>query len=199
MSVWRAVRDEGYIPWLKSLGLKMVQLTLFGGREMTDRYTGSRGGYDETLSAIELLLAAGIAPRIQIFVNKETLGELQQIADLIASLRLTERCAALGAPVRPSFTRGAATAKTPSSMRCAPRRMTLTKSPSRSRRARCGTSKGAGLARSLAKASARWPKPSGTARNAPRSRPPGRPSSSIRTSTSTQTSAPRRRTGGWAA
>jgi hypothetical protein len=69
MSVWRAVRDEGYIPWLQSLGLKEAQLTLFGGREMTDRYTGRRGAFDEILRTIKLLLAAKIAPRIQVFVH----------------------------------------------------------------------------------------------------------------------------------
>ena len=36
ISVWRAVRDKAYVPWLKSLGLQKCRLTLFGGREKTD-------------------------------------------------------------------------------------------------------------------------------------------------------------------
>ena len=98
MSVWRAVRDETYVPWLKSLGLQRCQLTLFGGRDRTDYYTGRKGAYDEILQAIEMLLAARIAVRIQVFVNQENISDLQSVVDLIHDMKLEERCAAFGIP-----------------------------------------------------------------------------------------------------
>ena len=36
MSVWCAARDPGYVPWLREMGVRRVQLTLFGGEALTD-------------------------------------------------------------------------------------------------------------------------------------------------------------------
>jgi len=83
MSVWRAARDPDYVPWLKQLGLKACQLTLFGGEAMTDKYTGRRGAYRDILRGIELLQENGIAPRIQAFVNQETIAEMHLVDELI--------------------------------------------------------------------------------------------------------------------
>ena len=96
ISVWRIVRDASYAGWLKELGLKRAQLTLFGGRETTDRFTGRKGAYDEILQAIELLLANSISPRIQVFVYKDNINELGEIERLTRELELSERCAAFG-------------------------------------------------------------------------------------------------------
>lgn len=96
MSVWRAVRDLNYVPWLASLGLKSMQLTIFGGRETTDRYTGRKGAYDDILACIEQLIEHKIAPRIQYFAFTDTVGELSYLEYLIDSLRLEERCKAFG-------------------------------------------------------------------------------------------------------
>jgi len=98
LSVWRAVRDEAYIPWLKTLGIRSAQLTLFGGEQMTDDYTGRPGAYAEILATMDRLLKNAIALRIQVFVNKENLTDLEVVADLIQSHRLEERCAAIGMP-----------------------------------------------------------------------------------------------------
>ena len=98
MSVWRAARDETYVPWLKSLGVQKCQLTLFGGREKTDFYSGRRGVYDEILQVIDMLLAVQIAPHIQVFVNKDNIDDLQAVVDLIRAMKLEERCAAFGVP-----------------------------------------------------------------------------------------------------
>jgi len=84
MSVWRAARDPDYVPWLASLGLKICQLTLFGGEALTDKYTGRCGAYQDILRSIELLLANGIAPRLQAFVNQETIDEMPHIDELIS-------------------------------------------------------------------------------------------------------------------
>ncbi len=97
-SVWRLAKDEKYAPWLKSLGLRYVQLTLFGGAELTDYFTGRQGAYQDILKAIDMLLENGIAPRIQVFVNKRTLPELPKIEELIGRLELEKRCEAIGIP-----------------------------------------------------------------------------------------------------
>lgn len=97
-SVWRLARDKEYAPWLKSLGLRYVQLTLFGGEETTDYFTGRRGAYQDILKAIDVLLENGIAPRIQIFANRRTIPELPKVVELIDKLELERRCEAIGIP-----------------------------------------------------------------------------------------------------
>lgn len=96
VSVWRAVRDDNYIDWLKQLGMKRAQLTLFGGRKTTDCFTGRRGAYDEILRTIELLIESRISPRIQVFINKDNISELGHIEKLIQDLELAERCKTFG-------------------------------------------------------------------------------------------------------
>jgi len=88
MSVWRAARDPDYVPWLKQLGLKACQLTVFGGEAMTDKYTGRKGAYQDILRSIELLQANDIQPRIQAFVNQETIAEMHLVDDLIRAYKI---------------------------------------------------------------------------------------------------------------
>jgi len=90
MSIWRAVRDDSYFPWLKSLGVEKMQLTLFGGKENTDYYTGRKHAYDEIVKAVELLKDAEITPRIQVFVNQDNITDLQAVVDLIHKYDITE-------------------------------------------------------------------------------------------------------------
>lgn len=97
-SVWRLARDPGYGPWLKGLGLRYVQLTLFGGQALTDFFTGREGAYQDILRAIDALLESGIAPRIQVFVNQRTAPQLPLVMELVERLELEERCAAIGIP-----------------------------------------------------------------------------------------------------
>lgn len=92
ISVWRIVRDKTYVKWLSSLGIKKAQLTLFGGSEKTDYYTGRKNAYNEILETIEILLENRISPRIQVFVNKDNIDELPFIENLIKSLDLENRC-----------------------------------------------------------------------------------------------------------
>lgn len=75
-----------------------MQLTFFGGEETTDFYTGRKGAYRDLLTAVDRLLDAGIAPRIQVFVNRETVGELPMVEELICRLDLERRCEAAGIP-----------------------------------------------------------------------------------------------------
>ncbi len=96
ISVWRIVRDSEYVKWLVSLGLSKAQLTLFGGETTTDDYTGRKGAYREILQAIDILIENKIFPRIQVFVNKDNIGELPLVEKLILEEHLPERCAAFG-------------------------------------------------------------------------------------------------------
>ncbi len=92
ISVYRIVRDKEYVKWLYSLGVRNVQLTLFGGAEKTDYYTGRKNAYNEILEAVEILIKNRISPRIQFFVNKDNIEELPFIEKLIKNLNLDERC-----------------------------------------------------------------------------------------------------------
>ena len=88
MSVWRAARDPDYVPWLKQLGLKACQLTVFGGEAMTDKYTGRSGAFRDIIQGIELLQKNDIQPRIQSFVNQETIAEMHLVDDLIRAYHI---------------------------------------------------------------------------------------------------------------
>ncbi|MBD5104583.1 MAG: radical SAM protein [Ruminococcaceae bacterium] len=96
MSFWRAVRDKDYIPWLYSLGVRVCQLTLFGGEEKTDHYVGRKGAYGEIVKTIEMLLEHKISPRIQAFVNKDNIDELCEIERLAEDMSLEKRCEQFG-------------------------------------------------------------------------------------------------------
>lgn len=95
-SFWRLVRDKDYVTWLSSLGLEKVQLTFFGDEETTDFYIGRKGAYKEILEAMEILIENRISPRIQTFVNKETIHGLKHIERLIRELELEKRCSSFG-------------------------------------------------------------------------------------------------------
>lgn len=92
MSYWRIVRDNDYAGWLYSLGVRKCQLTLFGSEKVTDFYVGRKGAYSEIIRSIDILLEHGIAPRMQIFVNRDNIGQLPFIEELVYSLELEKRC-----------------------------------------------------------------------------------------------------------
>lgn len=96
ISVWRIVRDNNYVKWLVSLGLKKSQLTLFGGEVTTNYYTGRKGAYREILQAIDILIENKISPRIQVFINKDNIDELPLVENLILKNCLSERCLDFG-------------------------------------------------------------------------------------------------------
>lgn len=97
-SVWRLARDPDYPRWLVQQGVPLVQLTLFGGEEKTDFYTGRKNAYRELCQAIDILLAHRIGVRLQVFVNQDTLPDLPAVEALIAEKDLEARCAAIGKP-----------------------------------------------------------------------------------------------------
>ncbi|MDE7389551.1 MAG: radical SAM protein [Lachnospiraceae bacterium] len=96
VNCWRAVRDEEYIPWLKSLGLKTGLITLYGNSMTTDYYIGRKGAYSDTLRTMDFLIKNGIAPCLQIYVNKDSIRELADIAELLKENNYEYRCQRFG-------------------------------------------------------------------------------------------------------
>lgn len=96
-SFWRIVRDSEYVKFLKDVGVKTVQLTFFGMENMTDKYVGRTGAFQELLRATELLLQNKIAPRWQTFIYEENKEELVELLKLTEHMHLKERCHSFGA------------------------------------------------------------------------------------------------------
>lgn len=90
-SYYRIVRDDAYIPFLKSVGTEKVQLTFFGLKETQDRYVGRKGAYEEILGASDRLMEGGITPRWQCFINAENVQEILEVFDMYQEIRRT-RC-----------------------------------------------------------------------------------------------------------
>lgn len=86
-SFYRIVRDDQYIPFLKEVGVKKVQLTFFGLQETQDRYVGRKGAYEEVMQASKLLMQNGITPRWQCFINEENKEEIVKIYALAKQVR----------------------------------------------------------------------------------------------------------------
>ena len=89
-SFYRIVRDENYIPFLKSVGVKKVQLTFFGLKATQDRYVGRKGAFEEVLSASRLLIKNGVIPRWQCFINEENKDEIVRVFALAKEIRQNE-------------------------------------------------------------------------------------------------------------
>ena len=85
-SIWRMARDESYAPWLKALGVNAIQVTLFGGEENTDYFTGRKGAYQDILKSFDRMFAADIMPSPQIFMYQTNISDLENIVDLIKNL-----------------------------------------------------------------------------------------------------------------
>ena len=85
-SIWRLTRDSTYAPWLASLGVNAVQVTLFGGEANTDYFTGRKGAFHDTVKALDIMIAHGIRPMIQIFLYQRNVADLNSIIPLLTRL-----------------------------------------------------------------------------------------------------------------
>lgn len=97
-SFYRLCRDSAYAGFLSRIGIKKVQLTFFGMEEMTDRYVGRKGAFKELLSATDILINHGIAPRYQAFLNRENKDDIVRLLDFIEETDLKKRCETTGVP-----------------------------------------------------------------------------------------------------
>ena len=86
-SFFRIVRDNEYIPFLRSVGVKKVQLTFFGLKDTQDRYVGRKGAYEEVMEASDLLIDGGIIPRWQCFINEENKEEIVALYKMAMDLK----------------------------------------------------------------------------------------------------------------
>lgn len=91
-SFWRVVRDKQYTSWLYDIGVRKCQLTLFGDETVTDWYVGRKGAYREIISAMDILLNHGIAPRIQLFVNQNNISSMKHVVELCRDMDIENRC-----------------------------------------------------------------------------------------------------------
>lgn len=95
-SIWRLARDGSYAPWLKSTGVEVVQVTLFGSEKNTDYFTGRKGAFKNCMAAIEVLLESGIAPRIQMFPFTTTVNDFAALECILLDIHLEGRVGKLG-------------------------------------------------------------------------------------------------------
>ena len=91
-SFYRIVRDSSYVKFLKNVGTKVVQLTFFGLENNTDKFVGRKGAFKELLQATNILIENEIAPRFQVFINKENINEIVDLLNLTKELNIVERC-----------------------------------------------------------------------------------------------------------
>lgn len=96
LSFWRINRDEEYVKWAYNIGIRRCQLTFFGVEEKTDYYVGRKGAFNELINATRILLENKIAPRWQIFVNKDNINEIEPLISLSKEMKLAERCRECG-------------------------------------------------------------------------------------------------------
>lgn len=90
-SFYRIVRDDRYIPFLKSVGVKKVQLTFFGLESTQDRYVGRKGAYREVMLASDLLISSGIIPRWQCFLYEDNREEIVRLFHMAMEIK-KNRC-----------------------------------------------------------------------------------------------------------
>lgn len=96
LSFWRINRDEEYVKWAYELGVRTCQLTFFGLEEKTDYYIGRKGAFKELINSTKILLKNNIAPRWQIFINKDNISEITDLIKLSKEMQLAEKCNAIG-------------------------------------------------------------------------------------------------------
>lgn len=96
ISLWRLVRDDEYVKWIKNRGIKGAQLKVFGLKETNEIFYGRKGAHEELIKGTKILLDNGIIPRWQIYFNKRGITELNGIIDLTRKLDIWTRVRELG-------------------------------------------------------------------------------------------------------
>ena len=89
-SFYRIVRDKEYVKFLKEVGTFVVQLTFFGLKDLTDKYVGRIGAFEELIEATEILKANAIEPRWQIFINEENKDEIIKVIQLGEEMKVNK-------------------------------------------------------------------------------------------------------------
>lgn len=95
-SIYRLNRDPNYAKWLKQINVKKVQVTFFGLESNTNYFTNRPNAFKELLNAIEILIENQIVPKIQLFINKKNINELNKFMNLIEKLKIKERVEEFG-------------------------------------------------------------------------------------------------------
>jgi len=98
LSIWRLARDSEYASWAYDTGVRVCQIRFFGMEKATDWGYRRRGAFRDALNATERLLSVGIRVRWRWYFTKRIIPDLPALIELSESLRLRERCEALGGP-----------------------------------------------------------------------------------------------------
>ena len=96
ISLWRLVRDEGYVDWLKERGIKKAQLKVFGAEKTNDYFYGRRGAHQDLIKGTDILLNNEIIPRWQVYYNKMGINELAKVLNITNELNVWKRVSKLG-------------------------------------------------------------------------------------------------------
>ena len=103
LSIWRLARDKSYARWAAEAfqthaenGVATCQVSFFGMEETTDWGVNRKGAFQDSITATNRLIEAGIAPRWQLFATKRGLGDFEEFTRLIYKLDLFKRCEAIG-------------------------------------------------------------------------------------------------------
>ena len=96
LSIHRLARDPVYAEWAKKIGPDTCQITFFGLQETQDWFHRRRGAFEDSITATQRLLDAGMKPRWQFFLTKNIVPDLAGLMKLVDELRIRERVRALG-------------------------------------------------------------------------------------------------------
>ena len=102
LSIWRILRDDTYLSWVKEKGGTCCQITLFGAGETHDRFMG-RGAFDECIEVMRRLVAAEVAVQWLMMFTKAIVPDLEALLGMAVDLRLVEESARLGCPWGPTL------------------------------------------------------------------------------------------------
>lgn len=102
ISIYRLNHDEHYLEWIKKIGIKQIELTLFGLERNTNNFTRRTNYYQETIKAINLLLENNIIPRIKIIINKNNINEQSKLLNNLKEINRNEEIIVYGVNPKPT-------------------------------------------------------------------------------------------------
>ena len=103
LSVWRILRDDTYLTWVKEKGGKLCQITLFGAGATHNRFMGRPDAFRECIEVMKRLVEADITIQWLLIFTKAIIPDLESLLYLAEELRLPEKYARLGYDWRPAL------------------------------------------------------------------------------------------------
>ena len=88
LSIWRILRDDTYLTWVKEKGARLCQITLFGAGATHDRFMGRRDAFKECIEVMKRLVEASIAVQWSLIFTKAIVPDLEKLLRLAEELHL---------------------------------------------------------------------------------------------------------------